>query len=773
MKKKLLFIVPMVAVVLSGCYTRGGKKSSSSATSSQTTSSSKPTSSTSSSSKTSSSSQQEKALASVAIGGDMTKKSYYLNDEWDMTGLTFTGTYTDGSSADISSSASITFTPAKASTAGENQKVKVKCELDGKSDEKEITGISVSSETKVITNVTIKTAPTKVTYNAGDKFDPTGLEVTLTYEDGSSSAVTYAGHQSSFSFTPTLETSLTSGVTEVVIVYDTYTSYAMHQAITVKESGESSIETAYKAAIAAGGNATETKYTFSGVYTGRMANGTTWGFYLQEGEYAMYVYGVNVPEGAAVGKVITVESKVINRNKTLPQTYYAKDTDIPEIIGTPVDGTPITPASVNSQSSINALNVNALVSCAEVEVTQDLKDKVATWANDKSVNPNVTVGSDSIVINFDKSSFNACGALKTQIAGMNVGDKFALKNAVVRKYGDKNQFGIMDQTVLETAVDPIQSVSISTQPTKKSYTEGLHFDPTGLEVNVHHESGANEVVKYSEHASDFGFTPSLTTALQESDTSVAVTYKGVSAGSVSITVTKKTATSAKIKTSPSKVTYSAGEKFNPSGLVVTVTYSDSSTDTVAYVGNESSFTFTPSLTTALQQSDKSVSVTYSGLSAGSVAITVQPASEGYTKVTSNLSDWTGTYLLVYEASATEARVWTGVDGENTYVAATIASGKIASKPTGTVEIIVAKYSTGYSLKVSGGDNNGKYLYHTGSKNTLNFSASQEAVGLSYSESTVVDGGSEYVLRYNSNSGQDRFRFYKGTQQAIHFYKLGA
>lgn len=620
MKKKLLFIVPMVAVVLSGCYARGGKKSSSSATSNQTTSS------TSSSSKTSSSSQQEKSLASVAIGGDMTKKSYYLNDEWDMAGLTFTGTYTDGSSADISSSASITFTPAKASTAGENQKVKVKCELDGKSDEKEITGISVSSETKVITNVTIKTAPTKVTYNAGDKFDPTGLEVTLTYEDGSSSAVTYAGHQSSFSFTPTLETSLTSGVTEVVIVYDTYTSYAMHQAITVKESGESSIETAYKAAIAAGNNATETKYTFSGVYTGRMANGTTWGFYLQEGEYAMYVYGVNVPEGAAVGKVITVKSKVINRYNTLPQTYYA-NTDIPEIIGTPVDGTPITPASVNSQSSIDALNINTLVSCAEVEVTQDLKDKVATWTNDKSVNPNVTVGSDSIVINFDKTSFNACGALKTQIAGMNVGDKFALKNAVVRKYGDKNQFGIMDQTVLETAVDPIQSVSISTQPTKKSYTEGLHFEPAGLEVSVHHESGADEVVKYSEHASDFGFTPSLTTALKESDTSVAVTYKGVSAGSVSITVTKKTATSATIKTSPSKVTYSVGEKFNPTGLVVTVTYSDSSTDSVAYVGNESSFTFTPSLTTALQQSDTSVSVTYSSLSAGSVAITVQTASE--------------------------------------------------------------------------------------------------------------------------------------------------
>lgn len=85
-----------------------------------------------------------------------------------------------------------------------------------------------------------------------------------------------------------------------------------------------------------------------------------------------------------------------------------------------------------------------------------------------------------------------------------------------------------------------------------------------------------------------------------------------------------TLSSIAIATAPTKTTYTAGEYFNPNGLVITRTYSDSTSDTYTYTNHTSDFAFNPSTSTALTTSDVSVTISYGGKSCNQ-AITVNAA----------------------------------------------------------------------------------------------------------------------------------------------------
>ena len=88
--------------------------------------------------------------------------------------------------------------------------------------------------TPTLSSIAVKTAPTKVSYTEGENFDPTGLVITRTYSDASTSDWSYAEHTSDFTFTPSLTTALTTGNTSVAI---TYGGQSTSQAITVNAGG--------------------------------------------------------------------------------------------------------------------------------------------------------------------------------------------------------------------------------------------------------------------------------------------------------------------------------------------------------------------------------------------------------------------------------------------------------------------------------------------------------------------------------------------------------
>ncbi len=156
-----------------------------------------------------------------------------------------------------------------------------------------------------------------------------------------------------------------------------------------------------------------------------------------------------------------------------------------------------------------------------------------------------------------------------------------------------------------------------------------------------------------------------------------------------------------------------------------------------------------------------------------MATFVQGSVNGdFVKVASAPTDWSGEYILVYEQSATTGYVWTGVDGTNSYVSKTISNNSIVDD--GFVTITIAPMTGGYSVKINGGTNNGKYIYGTSGSNKINFGTNPSLNTLSFESNSVKMVSNTSVMRYNNNSGQDRFRYFQSStytnQQPVQLYK---
>ena len=106
-------------------------------------------------------------------------------------------------------------------------------------------------------------------------------------------------------------------------------------------------------------------------------------------------------------------------------------------------------------------------------------------------------------------------------------------------------------------------------------------------------------------------------------------YKQDSSGS-----SEKTLSSISVATAPKKTTYTAGEYFNPAGLVINRNYSDSTSDTYTYSDHTSEFAFSPTISTALTTSHTSVTITYGGKSCSQAITVTQPA---ITSITASVS----------------------------------------------------------------------------------------------------------------------------------------
>ena len=155
----------------------------------------------------------------------------------------------------------------------------------------------------------------------------------------------------------------------------------------------------------------------------------------------------------------------------------------------------------------------------------------------------------------------------------------------------------------------LSRIEVTKAPTKTTYTAGEKFDKTGMEVTAtYSDNSTSKITNYS-------YTP--TTSLSTTDTVVTISY---TEGNVTKTATQaitvksssnngndndsgtKTLSSIEVTKTPTKTTYTEGEKFDKSGMEVTVKYSDGTSKKVT------DYTISP--TTALKTSDSKVTISY-------------------------------------------------------------------------------------------------------------------------------------------------------------------
>ena len=163
-----------------------------------------------------------------------------------------------------------------------------------------------------------------------------------------------------------------------------------------------------------------------------------------------------------------------------------------------------------------------------------------------------------------------------------------------------------------------------------------------------------------------------------------------------------TLSSIAVKTAPTKVSYSAGEDFDATGLVITLTYSDASTEDVAYKDNEDSFEFDP--IDNLQTSNVSVTISYGGKTCS------QPITVSAAVVTSISAEVKNSKTFYVGETITKSDITvttnTGVDVTNsatfsdyTFTYADAASGGTITDKTFTNGVTYGTFSCNLTARV--------------------------------------------------------------------------
>ena len=203
----------------------------------------------------------------------------------------------------------------------------------------------------------------------------------------------------------------------------------------------------------------------------------------------------------------------------------------------------------------------------------------------------------------------------------------------------------------------VEKMEVKTQPTKQVYTEGEKLNLAGLEVRLTDNQGLTKDVAFKDFAAN-GITaePANDTALTLTDNEkkVKLTKGNLTAETEALTVKAKVFDTEHVekmvvKTQPTKLNYTEGEKLNLAGLEVTLTDNQGLTKDVAFADFAANgIEAAPANETALTLTDnaKKVKLTKGNLTAETEALTVKakakfievtdtvnPIPEGYERLT--------------------------------------------------------------------------------------------------------------------------------------------
>lgn len=280
----------------------------------------------------------------------------------------------------------------------------------------------------------------------------------------------------------------------------------------------------------------------------------------------------NAIDNIPTGRTPVIESKSITANGTYTAPAGV-DGFSPVVVNVPSSsGIHVTSISRSSQPTKVVYKSGESVNLAGFAVYVDYSNgarRNVTYNSEPakfSVNPTVlTVGTTSVIITYSEDGYSA-----------------TYKQSV-------------------TVTNYIDSIAVTTPPNKTSYKSGEAVDMTGCVVTGTRSNGDTEVV------TGWTFSPAIT---DELGTEV-VTISYVSSSGETITTTTNITVgeiddplvSIAITTPPTKMAYISGESLDPTGMVVTATYTSGATGVV----DNADLTFIPA---KLRTTNTSVEVSY-------------------------------------------------------------------------------------------------------------------------------------------------------------------
>lgn len=304
-------------------------------------------------------------------------------------------------------------------------------------------------------------------------------------------------------------------------------------------------------------------------------------------------------------------------------------------------------------------------------------------------------------------------------------------------------------------------------------SNGVTFTPDSVTITANDGAASNSPFTLEGSEQEFKYVVNFTEVAAETDILVTASARIIVWDPVYSLNAGEVVTLSSISVDNPKIDYVLNEQFNEPTVIAT--YSDGSSKEVTgavFTGFDSS-----SVTDSLQIS---VSYTENNVEAQtsysiSVSAPAPVADATYKKVETNLSNFSGDYLIVYEDESNDYAFdgsLSTLDATQNRVEATISEDKIDLSEA--YEFHISAKEGGYSIQ----SKSGMYIGRTADSNGLDSNANDNYVNtISYNFGETNDmhvaGSGGAVLRYNSASNQDRFRFFKSSsytgQKAISLY----
>ena len=473
-----------------------------------------------------------------------------------------------------------------------------------------------------LSSVAIKKMPTKKTYTVGEKFDPTGMIVKLTYSDGSTKEIT-----SGYTYTPT-GTMNTVGQQTIAVAYQ---GKGTGFKVTVEPSLNSiSVKSKPNKLTYTVGETLDTsglKLTAS--YSDGTTKEITSGFTCtptklsSKGQQLITVKYGNVSTSFYVTvNGVTVKQIRVTQNPT-KTTYVTGNT-----LNT--SGMKVTVTYSDGSTKVITSGFTCTPTKLETVGTQWITVKYGGTATAFPVKVEQRAQSVRVITKPSKTtyvvgqSFNPAGmkvrATYPDGTTKDVTSGFTCTPAKLETVG--NQWITVvyagQSTAFSVKVEPkAKTLRISQQPAKKTYTVGDVLNTSGMKLTATYDDGTTKEVTS-------GFVCSPAVLNTEGNQWITVIYGGQStAYSVKVT---KAVSSVTIAKKPTKQTYTVGDTFAPAGMKLKVTYADNTTEEIT-----SGYTYTPTgkLNTEGQQK---IVVSYGGKSTGFYVTVNKPSGNTVTGV---------------------------------------------------------------------------------------------------------------------------------------------
>jgi hypothetical protein len=590
-------------------------------------------------------------LQNIAITSQPNKTVYTQGEAFAIDGLEVTGTYSDGTSKQET----VIMSNVHGYNANEPGTQTVTVTVGGYTDTFSVTvnASDTPQSIAVLQSIVITNPPTKIVYVQGEAFAIGGLEVTGNYTDGTSKTetvimsnisgydpnlvdqqdliVTVGGYTATFSVT----VSPTAAVLQSIAITSppTKTVYTQGEAFAIGglevtgtyTDGTSKLETVITSNVR-GYNAnmtgTQTVTVMVGGYTAT---------------FSVTVNAGDTPQSIAVLQSIVITGPP---NKTDYTQGEALDIDGLVVTGTYTDGTS-KPETVIT-SNVRGYDPN-LVGQQDLIVT--VGGETATFT--VTVNPTAAVlqsiaitspPTKTVYVKGEALDLSGLEVTGTYTNGTTKTETVIMSNI---SWYDPNLVGQQDLTVtvggktdtFTVTVNPIaavlQSIAITSPPTKTVYVQGEALDLSGLEVTGTYTNGTTKtetVIMSNVHGYNANATgqQTVTVTVGGKTTTFTVTVSPPAAVLQSIAITGP----------PAKTVYVQGEALDLSGLVVTGTYSDGSKKQETVImsnvhGYNANTTGQQTVTVTVGGKTATFTVTVNNRVLQSIAITGLPAKTVY------------------------------------------------------------------------------------------------------------------------------------------------